>query len=55
MSPYHGLRRGRPAPGSALGNEDFIKGLERPFGRPVARRAPGRKPATRDADQPTLL
>jgi hypothetical protein len=38
-----------------LGNEDFIKGLERLLGRPVARRAPGRKPATRDADQPALL
>jgi hypothetical protein len=36
-------------------NEDFIKGLDLLLGRPVARRAPGRKPETRDADQPTLL
>jgi hypothetical protein len=41
--------------GRPLGNEDSIKGLKRILGRPVARRAPGRKPATRDADQPTLF
>jgi len=32
--------RGRP-----LGNREFVSGLERILGRPVARRAPGRKPA----------
>jgi putative transposase len=47
--------RGAETTGRPLGNEDFIKGLERLLGRPVARRAPGRRPATRDADQPTLL
>jgi putative transposase len=47
--------RGAETTGCPLGNEDFIKGLERLLGRPVARRAPGRKPATPEADQPTLL
>jgi putative transposase len=35
-------RTGRPA-----GAEDFVRGLERILGRPVARRAPGRKPAAK--------
>ncbi len=43
--------RGAETIGRPLGNEDFFKGLERLLGR----RAPGRKPATQDADQPTLL
>jgi len=30
--------------GRPLGNADFIAGLERLLGRPIARRAPGRKP-----------
>lgn len=30
--------------GRPLGNAAFIAGLERVLGRPVARRAPGRKP-----------
>jgi putative transposase len=30
--------------GRPLGNPDFIAGLERRLGRPIARRAPGRKP-----------
>ena len=41
--------------GRPLGSADFIRGLERLLGRPVARRAPGRKPMPRDAAQPTLL
>lgn len=41
--------------GRPLGNADFIAGLEQLLGRPVARRAPGRKPIVRDAGQPTLL
>ncbi len=41
--------------GRPLGNEDFVKGLERLLGRPVARRAPGRKPAAPGTSQPTLL
>ena len=41
---------GRPA-----GNADFIAGLERLLGRPVARRAPGRKAVIRETDQPALL
>jgi putative transposase len=41
--------------GRPLGNADFIAGLERLLGRPVARRASGRKPIARDAGQPTLL
>ena len=41
--------------GRPLGNEDFIAGLERLLGRPIARRAPGRKPANPATDQPNLL
>jgi putative transposase len=41
--------------GRPLGTPDFIEGLERLLGRPVARRAPGRKPAQHNCDQPTLL
>ena len=31
--------------GRPLGTADFVTGLERLLGRPIARRAPGRKPA----------
>jgi hypothetical protein len=48
-------RRGAETTGRPLGNADFIAGLERLLGRPVARRAPGRKPATPAPDQPNLL
>lgn len=41
--------------GRPLGTADFVSDLERRLGRPLARRAPGRKPATREADQPGLL
>ena len=40
---------GRPA-----GNAEFIAGLERLLGRPIARRAPGRKPAVDPAGQLNL-
>lgn len=41
--------------GRPLGNADFIAGLERLLGRPIARRAPGRKPAERASEQRNLL
>ena len=41
--------------GRPLGTADFIEGLERVLGRRIARRAPGRKPAQRDAEQPRML
>lgn len=47
--------RGAETTGRPLGNDDFIKGLERLLGRPIARRAPGRKPAAPDVSQPPLL
>jgi putative transposase len=47
--------RGAETTGRPLGNADFILGLERLLGRPVARRAPGRKPALADVDIPRLL
>ena len=43
-------RIGRP-----LANKDFIDGLERVLGRAVARRAPGRKKAVVEAQQPSLF
>jgi putative transposase len=43
-------RTGRP-----LGNPEFIAGLEKILGRPIARRAPGRKRKTVAADEPQLL
>ena len=41
--------------GRPVGAADFIADLERRLGRPIARRAPGRKPKTAEADQPALL
>ena len=41
--------------GRPLGTADFIEGLERILGRPVARRAPGRKPAQKAIEQPGFL
>lgn len=41
--------------GRPLGNADFIAGLERILGRPVAKRAPGRKPKSAGTDEPRLL
>ncbi|MCE9522811.1 MAG: transposase [Alphaproteobacteria bacterium] len=41
--------------GRPLGNADFIAGLERLLGRPIARRAAGRKPVDPGTLQPNLL
>lgn len=41
--------------GRPLGTPDFIADLERRLGRPLARRAPGRKPRPPSAKQPLLL
>jgi putative transposase len=47
--------RGAETTGRPLGNAAFIEGLERLLGRPIARRAPGRRPAALGLDQPKLL
>lgn len=41
--------------GRPLATPEFVAGLERILGRPIARRAPGRKPQSRDRNQPSLL
>ena len=41
--------------GRPLGNAEFIAGLERILGRPIAKRAPGRKPKVATTDQMALL
>lgn len=41
--------------GRALGTDDFVADLERRLGRPIARRAPGRKPGPKVEEQPELL
>ena len=41
--------------GRPLGAADFVADLERLLGRPVARRAPGRKPSAPPLEPPTLL
>lgn len=41
--------------GRPLGTADFVADLERYLGRPIARRAPGRKPATHTGEQQRLL
>ena len=41
--------------GRPLGTADFVANLERRLGRPIARRAPGRKPAGQAARQPGLF
>ena len=41
--------------GRPLGTKDFVEGLEHVLGRRIQRRAPGRKPGTQTAGQPTLL
>ncbi len=41
--------------GRPLANKDFIDSLERMLGKAVARRAPGRRKATAEPEQPTLL
>lgn len=41
--------------GRPLATEEFVAGLERVLGRPIARRAPGRKPKMDEAALPKLL
>lgn len=41
--------------GRPLGTADFVADLERRLGRPIARRAPGRRPAIKRLDQLELL
>lgn len=41
--------------GRVLGTADFVADLERRLGRPIARRAPGRKPSRPDREQPMLF
>lgn len=47
--------RASESTGRPLGTADFIAGLERVLGRPIARRAPGRKPRREIEVQPVLL
>ena len=41
--------------GRPLGAPEFVDGLEKIRGRPIARRAPGRKPTSEDHNQLRLL
>ena len=41
--------------GRPLGTAAFVADLERRLGRPIARRAPGRKPTLRPEAQPSLF
>lgn len=41
--------------GRPVGTADFVADLERRLGRPLARRAPGRKPTARQEEQQALL
>jgi putative transposase len=52
-----GFARLRQAEGTGrpVGTRDFVADLERRLGRPIARRAPGRKPASVTPEQPDLL
>jgi putative transposase len=47
--------RAAEATGRPLGSADFVADLERRLGRPIARRAPGRKPKLPIEAQPALL
>ena len=51
---FSDLRRAETT-GRPLGTPDFVDGLEKILGRPVARRAPGRKPLGDDQNQLRLL
>ncbi|HEY1214984.1 MAG TPA: transposase [Bryobacteraceae bacterium] len=51
---YMELRRSEST-GRPVGTEDFVKGLEPLLGRPIARRAPGRKPTSDAIEQMSLL
>lgn len=41
--------------GRPLGTAEFVNDLERRLGRPIARRAPGRRPRATDVQQLSLL
>ena len=47
--------RAAEATGRPLGTGEFVADLERRLGRPIARRAPGRKPERQAVSQPVLL
>jgi putative transposase len=51
---FAGLRAAE-ATGRPLASADFVADLERRLGRPIARRAPGRKRSAKPEDQPALL
>jgi putative transposase len=53
--PAFAALRAAETTGRPLGPRDFIVDLERRLGRPIARRAPGRKPAAVTEQQPKLL
>ena len=52
--PAFAVLRAAEQTGRPLGAPDFVADLERRLGRPIARRAPGRKPAARPEDQAEL-
>jgi len=54
-SPAFAAIRAAETTGRPLGAADFVADLERILGRPVARRAAGRKPAQSAIDTPRLL
>jgi putative transposase len=51
---FAALRRSEGS-GRPVGTADFVADLERRLGRPIARRAPGRKPKRDDGEQTHLL
>ena len=53
--PAFAALRSAETTGRTLASGDFVADLERRLGRPIARRAPGRKPAATATDQPALL
>ena len=53
--PAFASLRAAETTGRALGTVDFVADLERRLGRPIARRAPGRKPSASPVDQGVLL
>jgi putative transposase len=53
--PAFAALRAAETTGRPLGTADFVADLERLLGRPIARRAPGRKPAAKPEDQLILL
>jgi len=53
--PAFAAIRAAETTGRPLAGADFVADLERRLGRPIARRGPGRKPATHGEDQPSLF